>query len=150
MKNLNFVIIIIFVAIVFLGIRFLGDKNSNSAYKNEVAQAPTTASFDSKTNSEGEVSITVTPVNQSDWSFEITLSTHSVDLGEDLTQVSILVDENGSEYKPIEWEGDPPGGHHREGVLRFGEITPQPQSIILFIRQIGDIDKRKFEWTIQP
>lgn len=151
MKNLNLIIIVIsiIIVIIFLGIRFSGDKNSSSTHRDKTVQTVTPAFLDSQTNSEGKVSVTATPTNQSDWSFEITLNTHSVDISEDLTQVSVLVDENNNEYKPIEWQGDPPGGHHRKGVLRFGEITPQPRLITLFIHQIGGINVRKFEWLTQ-
>src|SRR3990172_6767698 len=102
-----------------------------------------------QTNDEGGVVVAVTPKDQSDWSFEITLTTHSGNLGEDLGEVSVLADEMGDEYRRVEWEGDPPGGHHRRGVIRFGEITPSPHSIILTIRQVGGVDERKFEWIIQ-
>lgn len=122
----------------------------NAVYVDNTTPTSSAALFSTKTNSEGNVSVMVTPIDQSDWSFEITLNTHSVDINEDLAQVSILTDENGNEYKPIEWRGDPPGGHHRKGVLSFGEITPRPQSITLFISQVGGIDERKFEWITQP
>lgn len=151
MKKIYLIIIGIIIVIILLGIRFLDDKNSDLAYKEETSQAASSAIFlDTKTNSEGNVSVMVTPTYQSDWSFEITLNTHSVDINEDLAQVSTLTDENGNEYKPIEWRGDPPGGHHRKGVLSFGEITSRPQSITLFISQVGGIDERKFEWRTQP
>lgn len=122
----------------------------NAVYVDNTTPTSSAALFSTKTNSEGNVSVMATPIDQSDWSFEITLNTHSVDINEDLAQVSILTDENGNEYKPIEWRGDPPGGHHRKGVLSFGEITPRPQSITLFISQVGGIDERKFEWITQP
>lgn len=122
----------------------------NAVYVDNTTPTSSAALFSTKTNSEGNVSVMATPIDQSDWSFEITLNTHSVDINEDLAQVSILTDENGNEYKPIEWRGDPPGGHHRKGVLSFGEITPRPQSITLFINQVGGIDERKFEWITQP
>ncbi|HDY73125.1 MAG TPA: hypothetical protein ENH86_00955 [Candidatus Jorgensenbacteria bacterium] len=122
----------------------------NAVYVDNTIPTSSAALFSTKTNSEGNVSVMATPIDQSDWSFEITLNTHSVDINEDLAQVSTLTDENGNEYKPIEWRGDPPGGHHRKGVLSFGEITPRPQSITLFISQIGGIDERKFEWITQP
>ncbi len=122
----------------------------NAVYVDNTTPTSSAALFSTKTNSEGNVSVMATPIDQSDWSFEITLNTHSVDINEDLAQVSTLTDENGNEYKPIEWQGDPPGGHHRKGVLSFGEITPRPQSITLFISQVGGIDERKFEWITQP
>ncbi len=141
-------IIGIIIVVVLFGRSLVdGDK---IAEKNNVVEASSTVYSDSQTNSEGEVSITVAAINRVEWSFAISLETHSVDIKEDLTQVVVLVDEDGNEYKPINWTGDPPGGHHRKGVLSFGEITPIPRSVALLIYQIGGIDERKFEWTTQP
>lgn len=152
MKNIKLIIIVVGIIAVtaFFGTRFLGDKDSNTTYKDEPVQATATTPLDSQTSSEGQVSVTATSIDQSDWSFQIILDTHSVELTEDLTQVSALLDENGNEYKPIEWQGDPPGGHHRSGVLRFGEIMPESQSVTLVVRQVGGIDERRFEWTTKP
>ncbi|HLC94847.1 MAG TPA: hypothetical protein VJH89_00010 [Patescibacteria group bacterium] len=152
MKNriLSIVVIGIIVVAVFFVLRVSGDKNSvMDQYKDKIAQEVSPTPLDSQTNSDGEVSVTVTPRDQSDLEFEMTLSTHSVDLSEDLTKISILVDDDGNEYKPTEWQGDPPGGHHREGILRFGEIVPQPQSLTLLVRHIGGVSERKFEWMMQ-
>jgi hypothetical protein len=134
------------LSLLFLGLHSLNDKDGDVVYTDETVQSATITSFDSQTNNDGEVSVTVTPLDQANLSFKVTLSTHSVDLGEDLIQVSTLVDENGKEYKPIKWEGDPLGGHHRESVLSFGEIAPRPQIITLSIGKISGIAERKFEW----
>src|SRR3989338_7470026 len=48
------------------------------------------------------------------------------------------------EYKPIAWEG-PVGGHHREDMLIFNQITPNPKSVELKISNIGDV-VRSFVW----
>ena len=108
--------------------------------------------FESKANNEGAVSITVLPKIVSDTGaleFAVTLSTHSVELREDLTQASVLLDGNGREHMPISWNGDPAGGHHRDGVLKFNPIVPVPQSITLQIRNVGGVDERSFSWKIQ-
>lgn len=104
-----------------------------------------------QTNSEGSASITVVPRNLADtsgWEFQVTLDTHSVELREDLAQVSVLTDRSGKEYRPISWEGDPPGGHHREGTLRFNPPSPLPSSITLKIQNVGSIPERIFSWPI--
>lgn len=106
------------------------------------------AIFESKSDSQGGVTITVTPkiFLESAWDFEITLDTHSVELNEDLTKAAILVDENGKEYKPSAWRGDPAGGHHRKGILRFSSIKIQPLSFVVKIKKIGGIAERIFDW----
>ncbi|HXF44383.1 MAG TPA: hypothetical protein VNK70_02895 [Candidatus Paceibacterota bacterium] len=107
-----------------------------------------TAGLELQTSEEGAVTVTVKPVSLSadSWNFEIVLDTHSEELTADLTKVAVLVDENGREYAPLGWEGSPPGGHHRKGILKFRPITPNPRVINLFIREIGGVEKREFLW----
>jgi hypothetical protein len=50
--------------------------------------------------------------------FEIRMNTHSVPLDQDMTAVCTLIDDQGRKYKPLKWQGSPPGGHHRSGVLK--------------------------------
>jgi hypothetical protein len=142
------VVIVGLVTATILTNRFLSDGVNDSVRENNTANAIPVL-LGQQTNSDSGVTITVTPIVQSDLSFEISLDTHSVNISEDLTKVAVLMDENGSEHKPTEWLGDPPGGHHRNGTLRFGEIVPQPQSFALLIRQIGGVDERKFEWPVK-
>jgi len=63
------------------------------------------------------------------WQFEVPLNTHSIGLSQDMLQITELIDSLGNLYKPITWEGDGPGGHHREGVLIFSPFNPVPDSI---------------------
>ena len=108
--------------------------------------------LETKTNSEGPVEVGVTPrrivPTDAEWSFEISLNTHSYELNDDFLAASELRDEQGNAYKPIAWDGDPPGGHHREGVLKFKAIAPQPSSITLGIQDVGGIKERKFTWQL--
>lgn len=110
-------------------------------------------SLDQQTNSEGAVSISVKPTDVSaeatSWSFSVALNTHMGDLGEDLTQSSVLV-ADGKEYQPVGYDGDPPGGHHRMGTIRFNPVTPRPGSIQIKIRQVGSVAERTFSWTLNP
>ncbi len=65
------------------------------------------------------VDIEITPLQLDDQMgvFAIILDTHKVDLSADLTRSTL--DVNGV-VRPVEaWSGDGPGGHHREGELRF-------------------------------
>ena len=80
-----------------------------------------------------------------EWKFDIAMNTHSVELNQDMTKVAVLVDDQGKEYKPISWQGAESGGHHREGVLIFNQITPTPKSIELKITGIGGV-VRNFVW----
>lgn len=129
------------------------ERNDNASGRENPRQSDTSA-FAEKTNSEGTVTIKVTPQNISgdaeSWDFKISLDTHSGDLTDDLTAVSLLSDEKGKEFKPISWVGDPPSGHHREGILKFDPISPKPESITLKINQVGGVEKRIFLWITSP
>ncbi|MBI2329956.1 hypothetical protein HYU94_01035 [Candidatus Daviesbacteria bacterium] len=102
-------------------------------------------SLETKENNEGPVAIKVTPKDLSN--FEIVLDTHSEELTADLVANSELVTDQGKSYKPVSWEGTPPGGHHRSGVLKFNSISPKPKSLELRIKDIGGVLERSFKWT---
>lgn len=152
MKKIYFITIIF--ALIFAIAAFWASNKSDKNQKSRgqapqaVAQIP---NLEAWTNNEGAVEITVAPKNLSDkeWVFEITLNTHSEELTTDLAKTTVLFDDKGNEYAPIVWEGDPPGGHHRQGILRFAPILSQPKSIALKIFQIGGIGERNFTWQFR-
>ena len=149
MKWFYFVVVLIIVFSILLFTVFKIEDKQWQETQNPAATAPA-ASLEPQENNEGAVTIRVMPKLSSEISFQISLNTHSEELNADLTQVATLEDENGKEYKPMRWEGDPPGGHHREGVLIFGPISPVLRTIKLVIQNIGGIAKREFLWTINP
>ena len=106
-----------------------------------------------RTSSVRGVTIKVTPnnvaSNAGSWEFAIVLDTHSQDLSDDLVKSSLLVDGAGGRHSPTAWVGAPPGGHHREGVLRFKPISPRPQSIELQITRAGEDAPRSFRWQLK-
>ncbi len=79
------------------------------------------------------------------WRFEVRLDTHSVALDQDLAASAVLVAGDGREVRAEEWDGDPPGGHHRSGVLVFAAPVPGPQAVTLKIRGVG-VAERTFTW----
>jgi len=81
--------------------------------------------------------------------FDVRMSTHSVELGQDMVVVSLLKDSNGQEYRPENWKGSPPGGHHRSGTLDFPAIKGNPGSVTLIIRNIAGVPERVFTWKIK-
>jgi hypothetical protein len=83
------------------------------------------------------------------WAFEVVLETHSQDLLDDLVRVTTLNGAGGAQHAPTAWEGDPPGGHHRKGVLRFAPITPAPDAVELRIQRPGESAARSFRWTLK-
>lgn len=98
------------------------------------------------------VTITVTPLSLSNeakaWEFELTLESHTQELNDDLIGSSVLIGD-GRQAMPLSWEGAPPGGHHRKGLLRFKPISPAPQSLELRIQRAGEAILRSFRWRLK-
>ena len=103
-------------------------------------------------NSANGVTVIVTPDvgNASSWSFKVVLDTHSQDLNDDLLKSAALLGSDGKRHAPVAWEGAAPGGHHREGVLRFAALTPRPPAIELEIRRPNEATPRLFRWLLEP
>ncbi len=106
-----------------------------------------------RTNDTAAVRVVVTPtavgVNMKVWEFKVVMDTHSKALNENLMDVAVLVDDSGRRYAPMSWQGTPPGGHHREGILRFAAPAKMPRQIELQIDRIGGAGIRKFQWQLQ-
>jgi hypothetical protein len=121
--------------------------------QSEAAQAqPAASSFETQSNNEQAVTVEITPLNLSQGEttleFEVVFSTHSVELGFDPVALSLLRDSAGNEVPAAAWEGDPAGGHHRSGTLRF-ELPKAPiDSVEVIIRDIAGVPERVFEWDL--
>jgi len=110
-----------------------------------------TVNPESKISEDGGVIFEVRPIDfnfNSPVKFEITINTHSGSLDFDLTQISILEDDKGGRYSPLNWEGAGPGGHHREGILSFPKLKNRPKLVKLIIEDISG-QPRIFEWQIK-
>ena len=86
-----------------------------------LAASAQTKPLPSQQNNEGQVMVTVTPSTLSSaaatWRFDVQLNTHVAPLTQDLAKVSSLSDGKGHDEQPVAWQGDPPGGHHRNSGL---------------------------------
>lgn len=100
----------------------------------------------------GNVMVSVSPQDLSNgakaWRFAVQFNTHVSPIVQDLVAVSSLTSGDGAGEPPIAWEGDPPGGHHRRGVLVFKPIEPMPKTITLDIRTVGGVADRTFTWNL--
>lgn len=110
-----------------------------------------TSSFVTLINTQSNVTVKVTPrVMQGDiLEFDVVFDTHSQQLTDDLLKNATLVPAGASPIPPLEWKADPPGGHHRKGVLRFGAIKPVPTDFELRIDRPGEQNARVFHWSLR-
>ena len=117
------------------------------------AGAASAAELEARTSRAAGVTVKVTPKDvapgSGTWAFAVVLDTHSQDLSDDLVKDSVLIDVRGTRYAPVSWEGAPPGGHHREGVLRFKGLGPAPGAFELQIRRPGESAARVFRWNLK-
>src|SRR3989344_4307477 len=146
----------ILIAAAFIVGFFIFYQNRLAEQKTPVAnqinqQTSAKQNWESKTDNRSAVFVTVTPIDISpqskEWKFDVAMDTHSVELDQDMIKSAFLVDDRGEQYEPINWEG-PAGGHHREGVLIFNQITPTSKSVELRISGIGDV-VRSFTWQLK-
>lgn len=84
--------------------------------------------------------------------FDVTMDTHSANLDAyDLSQLSLLRDDEGKEYRPTSWVSAS-GGHHRTGILTF----PTPDSLSqrkasymeLVIKDVAGVEERILTWEL--
>lgn len=98
------------------------------------------------------VSVAVTAGNLSAeasvWDFAVVLDAPRRNLTDDLVANAVLVDPAGRQYKPLIWEGAPPAGNHRAGVLKFLAVKPRPQWVELRITRPGEKKPRSFSWLL--
>lgn len=150
MIGLAFVFLIYVFFVVYQSRTKNNEQNTPLPYAGETQQQ-----WETKTDDRPPVTIKVTPAELGmakgvqAWKFDIAFDTHSGSLDQDLMQIATLVDDKENVYKPTGWEGSGPGGHHREGILVFGPISPFPQSVELKIKDVGGIPERSFKWDIK-
>jgi len=146
-KNL---IIVILVVLVSMGAVVVArNTRSEKTPEPQPLEQKVQKSFSTKSDSQGEVAIEVTPkILEADKEviFQITLNTHSVELDKDLSKISKLKDDLGNEYVPVSWSGGV-GGHHLSGDLIFPKISGQAKSVTLTISGIGE-SERTLQWEL--
>lgn len=100
-------------------------------------------------NHEGAVQVKVTPrslaADAKVWEFDVAFNTHSVPIDGDPAKFSVLVDTAGKTHAALAWQGDPPGGHHRRGVLQFKPLAGE-KAVELRINGVAGVATRSFRW----
>ena len=125
------------------------DSEANAASTNRTkASGPSsTASLPARSTTARAVTVKVQPrtLNEAGAVFKVIFDTHSVNLDQDLVKVSKLV--VGTKVWPVaSWTGGKPGGHHREGELRFTASGPASGTATLSIN--GLPAPFTFSWKI--
>jgi len=113
------------------------------------AQATAAAPAAQSTSDRG-VTLKVTPkpapAGATEWEFVVVLDTHSEDLADDLAKSSVLL-VDGREIRPSQWSGAAPGGHHREGVLKFAAPDQPAATLELRVQRANEATPRVFRWN---
>ena len=100
-------------------------------------------------NAASGVTVSVTPTAvKPDAEFKVVLDTHSQELNDDLVKTAVLVDASGNRYAATSWTGAQPGGHHREGILRFSGVR-ETAWLELQISRTNEQNPRTFRWQLQ-
>ena len=109
------------------------------------------AALPAQSSSEAGVTVKVTPRNftADAWEFDVVFDTHSQALTDDLEKTAGLVSDGRTSHAAVKWQGDPPGGHHRKGVLQFQAVSPMPASIELQVKRSGEAALRSFRWKLK-
>lgn len=106
----------------------------------------TTSDLPTRTAQAGAVELTLTPLtlDASGAVFQVTMDTHTMALDMDMASSSRLR-VNGVAADTATWDGQGPGGHHREGTLRFA--TPVPAHATVELRITGLPGDATGSWT---
>lgn len=105
--------------------------------------------YNAQTKQVGSVEVEIKPENLVPGQkilLNITLNTHSVDLGYDYTKIITAKDDKGNEYKALKWTGGE-SGHHLTGELVMEELSEDAGAIRVNLEGI-DNQKEVFEWEL--
>ena len=124
-----------------------------------VSTEPAAPEFDSATRSDqqGAIIVEITPLNLDNPSdqleFDISMNTHSIDLGMDLATLATLTTDTGITLQATLWDA-PRGGHHVSGRLIFPALKDDKSilegatKLTLTIVNV-DAPSRVFEWDLK-
>jgi len=107
------------------------------------------SSFVSRTADAGEVTVkaTLQRLDAGGAVADMVFDTHAVELDLDVPAGAVLT-VGGLTWPTQGWEGDGPGGHHREGELRFAPGGPVAGEATLTISGLDD--PVTFRWPTEP
>jgi hypothetical protein len=106
---------------------------------------------ETRQDAQASVTVEVTPAGGTSGTliFDVSMNTHSVELGYDMTKIATLTDDQGRNYPAKSWDGAS-GGHHRQGSLTLEVPTgAAPKSLELNLAGIGGAPTRPFKWDVE-
>lgn len=108
---------------------------------------PGRSAFETRSEEAGEVAVEATLVQLGDAGAvaEVVFDTHSVELDLDVAAGATLT-VGGVAWPTGGWDGDGPGGHHREGELRFSAAGPAEDDAVLVIEGLSE--PLTFRWPL--
>lgn len=112
------------------------------------ADDPGPSRFATRTQEAGPVTVraTLRRIDQAGATARIAFDTHTVDLDLDVVGAATLT--VGDTTWPAErWDGDGPGGHHREGDLRFAAAGPPDGEAVLTVAGLSE--PLAFRWAVR-
>lgn len=108
-----------------------------------------------RTNKEGPVTVSAIYMNPlekkgfEELRFQVKLDTHSVDLEQyDLEQLSFLRFDKGKLQKSLKLNREGSGHHITNVVLFQGPVPEGTTSLVLVIKNVGNVAERKLEWEL--
>ena len=105
--------------------------------------------FETRTQEAGEVTVeaTLREVDETGAAAAIVFDTHAVELDLDVAGGAVLT-VSGTAWPTEAWDGEGPGGHHREGELRFTAGGPPEGEAVLTIAGLSE--PVTFRWQLGP
>ena len=144
----------VWLKVIYFGV-FVREKAGSDDGENGQPVGTVQTNWETRVDDQESVAVAVTPLlidlssRATEWKFDVSMNTHSVELNQDMMKSAVLFDDQGNEYPVLKWEGSEPGGHHREGILIFDPVKPSPLSITLLLKSIGGVPERSFTWNLK-
>ncbi|KKR72291.1 MAG: hypothetical protein UU81_C0044G0016 [Microgenomates group bacterium GW2011_GWC1_41_8] len=152
MKYQKITIFTLAIIIVGTALYYVISNRANSSNSSGFPTQIEKTALQIQTLTDGAVTYKVIPkdltTSATTWDFDVSIDTHTGSLDQDLVDIARLVDNKGNEYKATMWEGAAPGGHHREGILKFSPISPRPAFVELKIQTTSSTENNSLRWNI--
>ncbi len=139
-------LIVAVIVIVFGGWLIWRNRTFSNSKPSTVLESLERKFQESKTDSQNNIEVVVTPVELSIGKpaiFAVSFTTHEGNLVFDLAETSVL-EIDGKTYKAESWDGAS-GGHHLDSTLVFSRLENKPEKVVLKMENVAGAN-RTFTW----